>query len=33
MIDPELRLIAVNEKRGEQYEKTWLYRVRLDPQM
>jgi hypothetical protein len=25
--DPELRLIAVNEKRGDQYEKTWLYRV------
>ena len=25
--DPELRLIAVNEKRGEQYDKTWLYRV------
>ena len=25
--DPELRLIAINEKRGEQYEKTWLYRV------
>ena len=26
-IDPELRLIAVNEKRGERYDKTWLYRV------
>ena len=25
--DPELRLIAVNEKLGEQYDKTWLYRV------
>ena len=27
LTDPELRLIAVNEKRGGQYEKTWLYRV------
>ena len=25
--DPDLRLIAVNEKRGERYDKTWLYRV------
>ena len=25
--DPELRLIAVNEKLGERYDKTWLYRV------
>jgi hypothetical protein len=25
--DPELRLIAVNEKSGNQYNKTWLYRV------
>ena len=26
-IDPDLRLIAVNAKRGEQYDKTWLYRM------
>jgi Novel STAND NTPase 1 len=25
--DPELRLVVANEKRGKQYDKTWLYRM------
>ena len=32
-IDPDLRLIVVNAMRGDQYDKTWLYRMRLDPPM